>query len=929
MNASSFINGSRTLIFLDLETTGLDAHKDSIIEVGCLKVERNQVVSKFDILVNPGVPIPLSLQRLTGISQEEVNKQGRAWTEVRPLVTSFISQFPVVGHNIYFDRDFLRSHGLELSNTFYDTAELACLLFPCLGHYSLVSLLKHFSCQVGRSHRALTDCESAYQLWCRLLDTVKPDDALRIERINDFLAGTDWKIREILIDLVKYLKEEKASQEDKQAVSATEKPGPTRWPEFSSLFAQGGLLEKNWPGYEVRPEQQAMAQSVWQAFGEKKYLFIEAGTGVGKSLAYLFPCLYHIHQAQKKIVISTNTKNLQDQLWHKEIPFLQQCFPGNFTACLVKGRENYVCLRQWPALTGQQLPLFPEERKALAYFSSWIDQTNSGLLEEISGWCLNKIPGLRELVEEVRSEEGNCLHRHCPWFKRCHYQRMKKKAVQADLILTNHALTLKKPAWFPPFSCLVLDEAHNVEDVATEVYSQEISLREVEMVLAWLKEKNPYNRMRLVWSTLSKEGFLSRKEAGLLRETLRERLEFLERQVIPDLTGAVISLMKDCRTVLISEAKLTFEWSSLKNKAKDFLLVWKQLKQLLKGLFPRISSASVKNASLLEASQTVSSILERLEKIRESLEFILAGDDPEYVGWLEVEKGKPEGTIWRLKAAPLEPGKWLAESYQNLESIVFTSATLTVAGDFRYFLDRLGANRLPAERVMVKVLGSPFDYQRSALLAVPNDFPAFSHQEPEEFLNSLAQGILSAAEATRGKILVLFNSVERMNKVYAWLKPTLEKENILLLCQNIDGNRRALAEQLSQASEATVLFGTKSFREGVDISGLTGVVLEKLPFPSPDDPVIAGRRKYLFSQGRNAWKEYLLPLSTIAFRQAFGRLIRRKSDYGFFMVFDARLLSSFRVMKESLPNCQELVGPLAEFPEALTKRLVALKEKKR
>jgi len=928
MCVAQFINGSRTLIFLDLETTGRDFTRDRIMEIGGLKVSGNQVKEKIQILVNPERPIPLTIQRLTGITEEQVKEKGKRWEEVKTEVRNFIGSFPVVCHNTSFDRSFLCSHGLDLPNPFYDTCELACLLFPCLGHYSLSALLSVFGQQPQQAHRAFSDCENTYRLWCLLLDSLKLEHLHRLEKIRFFLEGTDWPLVEILTEVIDYLKKESTPEKIRSEDSLEEKEETGRQlPEFSSVFAPEGFFFRFFPGYEVRPEQQQMANFVWQAFTEKKYLFLEAGTGVGKSLAYLVPALYYVKETGARVVISTNTKNLQDQLWQKEIPFLQKCFPGSFTACLVKGRENYVCLRKLYALSSSPLPLFPEEKKALAYLSSWVEETESGLLEELSSWYLAKVPVLKEMVEQIRSEKENCLARRCPWHRSCFYLRTRQKASEADWIVTNHALIFDPPRWFPHFSCLVLDEAHNVEEVATEVFSREVSLQTVTRILDWLEEKHGFHRLKPVWAGLTREGKMVESSWKNIRKKLAEKVEILRKEILPAFSNCVSALLPEKKkNRRIEKRESSSEWELFHRAGRDFLTAWSNLEQLLKELKNCVDSVFSADYDRMELRQSVSSLKERVKKIGEDCKFILKSENQQYVFWLELE-GK-ERNNWLLKAAPLNPGKWLAPFFQKRESVIFTSATLTVAGDFSFLLERLGANLLPEARLVTKVLGSPFDYQKCVLLAIPADFPDFCHQQPEVFLQALTEGIFTACQVTRGKILVLFNSVERMHQIYNVLKPRLESENIIVLCQGMDGSRRHLVEIMNQAEKETVLFGTKSFREGVDIANLTGVILEKLPFPSPEEPIVAGRIQHLFSQRKDAWNQYLLPLATMALRQAFGRLIRKKKDKGFFLVFDARLLGSFRQMKQALPCCQELIAPGEFFAAELAGALFQLKEEK-
>ncbi len=914
MKYSEIAGQDETLVFLDLETTGLNPSEDRIIEIGAVKVRGNKIIEKFQSLINPEIHIPLSTIRLSGITDEKVKEEGKKIEEVKSELLDFLGPHTIVGHNVSFDKEFLSTAGISIKNKFLDTCELACILLPTLKTYSLSHLIKRFNLRNKEEHRAIFDAEDTYRLWLTLFDTIKEEDYFLIKRINRLMAQSQWPFKETFQKLERVMEGTGSEPypEHKSYVRETKNYEPEKkvrlnTSQILSLFEKEGFLSKNLPEYEFRPQQKEMAKIVCQAFNEDKHLLVEAGTGVGKSLAYLIPAIYWAVNNQVKVVISTNTKNLQNQLWEKELPFLRKSLGIKFESALAKGRENYLCLRRWKKLYEESSSLFEEEKMALLYLLTWRYKTRTGLLEEISPWYQGRFPQIKDISKQIYSERDACLGRYCPFRNSCFYQNVRKETKKADLIISNHALTLSPPIWFPPFSHLILDEAQNIEDVATDLYTKEVSSFELLSLLKWI--------------------YAGRERYG---EKISSTVEELMDKTMRDFSALLLSSFKQKeegekeetylrKNIILRRLKINQKWEKIKVVWENLIARMSNLEKLFLNLEKSFQKSKSNKSRIREILGDISMFRKKVSEGKENLGFILKEEDEKYVYWVEKIKLKKKGMFgWILKAAPLNTGKFLNDHlYEEMASVILTSATLTVERKFDFFLQRLGFADFETGRTLTKFLGSPFNYPEQVNLGIPVDFPSYNYENPERFITELSKGIEETVKILRGKILILFNSLIRMEEIYRHLKPELEKENILLLCQNHNGSRSALIERIKNSNEDSVLLGAKSFREGVDISGLTCVIIEKLPFPNPNEPMIQGRREYMESSGKNSFTEYILPLTIIGLRQGFGRLIRRKRDRGVVIIFDSRICQEYPGVLRSLPACRKVCFKMSQLTRTL------------
>lgn len=691
-----------------------------------------------------------------------------------------------------------------------------------------------------------------------------------------------------------------------------------------SILGPGGAIEEALPAYEHRRGQVQMAREVAEVLQEGGFLLAEAGTGIGKSLAYLVPAVLWARRESAPVVISTNTRNLQAQLMEKDLPLLAQALPFRFEAALLKGRANYPCVRSLvSACTDAAGSLFRSERLAAAFLVSWLVQTPGGDLEELEAAAVEELEALPTLLARVRSRGDACAGSLCSYMDCCPVHGARARAREADLIVVNHALMLAeaKSQVLPDYSRLVVDEAHNLEAVATDALALEFSSQGATQMLRAVVG-GPGNLTDLLRRRLPDLPYdplhtLVEKLVGSLPESVETFHHATEAlgEMLYDFTfehdeGRGDS---DRATLRLTEkVRQTEEWAAVARAGAAALSdglalhavmteLTRTLKELCKGARPGVEGLDADAESM------------RL-RIATALEALAAILEPErsqgYVTWSEAWRTRG-GEAWSLKAAPIDVSRVLDEALlSHKEAVVFTSATLTVDGAFAYYRQRTGLN-LHAERLTEMLAPSPFDLTEQLLLCVPSDMP-----EPSapEYNQAVVDALGRICEVTRGGTLALFTARTRMHQAYSALKQCLENQGMTPLCQDLTGPRWELLERL-KADPTSVLFGLKSFWEGVDVPGdaLRCVVIAKLPFGVPTDPILQARQEHARAQGLNPMEDYYLPEAILAFKQGFGRLIRTAKDTGVVFVLDRRILTRpyGRRFFRSIQRCQLSREPLA------------------
>jgi ATP-dependent DNA helicase DinG len=613
------------------------------------------------------------------------------------------------------------------------------------------------------------------------------------------------------------------------------------------FFAKRGVLSRSHPSYEYRPGQLEMAEAVAAALGERRHLIVEAGTGTGKTLAYLVPSIL----SGKRVVISTGTKALQEQLYFKDLPFLQSLFARPIAACYMKGRANYLCRQK--VYDAEREPMLSglEEIGDFRVIREWEKTTSTGDRSE-----LREVPETSSAWWKLDARSDNCAGQKCKQFERCFITEMHRRAIESDIIIVNHhlffadlAVREQSPfgAILPEYEAVIFDEAHEIEDVAGQYFGMSVSNLQVQMLI---KDTAAVAHRKLFATPELDRGLIHLGDRGEEffrlfpqegRQGFRDHEEFLARHE------------DEYRELLLALETLCARLELIEGALEDTL-----------------------------------PLVRRAKLVQQGLRFWLEFPDPAYVYWVE-----RRGRGLYLQATPIDISQTLATRlFDKVESAVLTSATLAVAGEFAYTQTRLG---LPNARTLR--IESPYDYAKQVVLYVPPHLP--DPRQPE-FAWRAADVIEQVVEASRGRAFVLFTSYAQMRQVYTLLKTRLDYP---LFLQG-EAPRTALLEAF-RATPGAVLFGTSSFWQGIDVQGeqLSCVIVDRLPFAVPTDPVVAARAEVIRQGGGNAFYEYQVPQAALALKQGFGRLIRGAADRGVLVLLDNRItkLPYGRVFFDSLP----------------------------
>lgn len=883
-------------VALDLETTGLNPEWDAIIEIGVIKVENGQVVDSLHSLVRPEKKIPLRIKKLTGIDEEMLAGAPR-FAQLEEAVLSFIEGENILGHCIGFDMGFMESSlGKVLPNRRYDTLELARTLIPSASSHSLPDLCSRLGFDTS-FHRAMEDARAVIFLYEHLAESLRRLDGNVLTYLSALFekAGSQWGgvvsgfggIGGGLQLFDQYFTP--GSEEGREFYRRSAVRGYVDPEEVRGILSGDGVLAKGMPSYESRHGQVEMAVEVARTFNEDRFLLAEAGTGTGKSLAYLVPALIWAAGGGPRVVIATKTINLQDQLWYRDIPMVKECLGIDVKTALAKGRSNYLCLRKWAASLAEGRWTGPE---ALFYarILVWANETLSGDKIEI-----NLSFQEEEMWINICADSDSCMGSGCRYYPgRCFVARAKREAEASGVIVTNHALLFSDIKTgnmvLPAFGPLVIDEAHHLEDAATEQLGKHVSRGDMRR---WLNSSG-----RLVaksWETAppsDQDIWMNclvslREEISRLRTTAEEFFAAAGSFVLRERSSAGGEHHSHrIKSGEISGDGYGLPWGELSNLIFRTRTVLEGLRKIT-GL---LSGWAVENESWSEKAKDYIQAVSSGEEMLDCLEFVYGYSDQSFVYWISVS-GQGEWRHVSLNASPVRVGELLYDRlYSCAGPVVMTSATLTTNGSFDYFAERVGIDRVAAVKVAKSTIESPFEYERQALLCLVNSLPLQGQEAGRKYLLETGAALEELVMELGGKTLVLFTSHRVLREVYGTIKPSLEEKGISVLGHNIDGNRSRLVEEFVRL-ENSVLMGTASFWEGIDIPGesLSSVIMVKLPFPSPAAPVIEARMEDLETSGRSSFNDYYLPMAVIRFKQGFGRLIRTEQDRGVVVVLDRRV----------------------------------------
>ena len=930
--------GLREWVALDLETTGLSSDSDDIIEIGAVKFAATGVVDEFHSLVNPRRRLPTFIKELTGITQSEVDS-APSFSQVSTGITEFLRGSTLVAHNAGFDVGFLRAKGLDIYQPVCDTWELAYLTRPVAPSYALDQLARSERVESPRYHRALDDARVVRAVFLKLVSDLSQFDPALVAELRRLSQQSDWSIGPLLdsaeeftgasvghrlsgspggissAELAKRLAQPKA-------LKAAEETRDIDSRAVAKGLLTGGPFSEVMTDFQERPQQVEMAQAVAETISDGGRLIVEAGTGVGKSLAYLLPAALYATANDKRVVVSTNTINLQEQLIQKDLPMVKEAMrefapesAEEFRFTLLKGRANYLCYRRWRQ-TRSSADLDEAQARLMAKTLLWMPTTETGDSSELN---LGHRAAAAAWDRLSAQRAKGCPAPTGPCFLRA----AREKAAASHVVVVNHALLISDlvsgGSAIPPYDILIIDEAHQLENVATDQLGFEVGAREVDDLIAELAGER--GLLNLCGAAVQRiEVAQSRREsveeATSIALPLMPRLREATAELGLSVSAAVFPRKVqasgfDPEKRITDDIRSSPSWRTVEMSWENMDIVLGNLNRAVSALVTAMDGIDSDGAPEVESLMSdLASAGERIGTIRSQTGQLVANPSDESVYW--VRQSMRSSDVF-LKAAPLHVGQLLEDAlYSKQRSVVATSATLSASGSFEHTIERLG---LTDSRTLA--LGSPFDFYESALVHVPRGFPPPNSAEFQTQAEALVSEATAAAD---GRTMALFTSHAALRATASAIRGAMSARGIQVLAQGIDGSPARLASRFLEEPRS-VLLGTSSFWEGVDFVGdtLSVLILTRLPFSVPTEPVFEARSE----QYENPFMEYALPQAILRFRQGFGRLIRSDNDRGVAIVLDSRTVTRRygREFLTSLPEMRVTDGKGAGAGEVITKWL--------
>jgi ATP-dependent DNA helicase DinG len=693
------------------------------------------------------------------------------------------------------------------------------------------------------------------------------------------------------------------------------------------MLDQDGALATVLSGYEVRPGQVEMLGAVVDVFCKDGILLVEAGTGVGKSLAYGLPAAAWAKASGERVVISSSTINLQEQLVNKDLPLLAKVLKKPLNVVLVKGRSNYLCRRRMATAFRQRDLLANDDNTAtMQSISDWAESSNDGSRSDYPYRIDSNI------WERICSDADACLGKKCTFRQDCFFVAAREKAEKAELLVVNHhllfadmALRHQREDWkgrvvLPAFNRLVLDEAHDLEDAASSFFGVRITKLGVRRVLnkMWPKRKKQKSLLQTMIAELNRLAD-SRSSANgdqdLIKKELREsseKYEFAFEGLMSFVKKLSVVSTGDIRLRLTKEVREQEEWNTVCDEFAQASRTTERLVNSVERIARRLETLS-------EEDWKVTEVIAWVERVRQLIcsteHFFVEGQDG-FVRWARV--GKNNQNLVSLQSAPLNASKLMNETLlDKIDTVVFTSATLSVNGSFDFLKERMGLTLQPKERLNTLMVESPFDYQNQVRLVIPDDLPT-----PDQplFEQVLPGAVTRTIQHSGGRSLVLFTSWGLMSRVHDLIREQLELLGIEVYCQGEMPRDRLLTH--FRNDETSVLLGTDSFWQGVDIIGpaCSQIIIVRLPFDVPSEPLVQARMEAIEQGGKSSFSHFMLPRAVLKLKQGFGRLIRSQADRGAVIIFDTRLVSKKygKMFIDSLPNASRIIGDLDFVSEELS-----------
>ena len=834
------------------------------------------IAARFVSFVACDQEIPAIVGRLTGITPAQLAGAPPPG-EVLSRLAEFVGDAWIVGHNVGFDAGFLEAQGFPPLPNRLDTAELASIVLPTAPSYALQRLAATLRPETA-AHRALEDAEATALLLLALYEEAMSLGVATLEGLLQLAeplgAATAWFLAEALAARARRAFAAEAAAPRAAPTAGAERDGvPALDGPIEALFRAGGVLAGAYEPFEERPEQAAMARVVDEVLADGGALVVEAGTGTGKSLAYLVPALRAIARGQR-VLISTHTTTLQDQLATHDLPRLVEALGREVEVAVLKGRANYLCPRRWHLF--RLGAVTPDETRFAMKTLVWRERTRTGDRAELN------LLGSGESIawSRVCAEDETCTARRCALVRGgCYLERARAAAARAPLVVANHALLLSdarsRNRLLPDVDAVIADEAHHLDEVAAHVFGVRVTAAEI---------RRAAQRVSQAASAAAPDA-----DVTAVRDAMQQALLTIEETFV-----ALGRLMHDPadrgyedQRRITAALRSSDEWLAAElaaERLRDALAALERAGGTVLGAShaPELSDATAELESALAEIRALDAAVGRVVHLPPRGE----------ICWLSLDAS---GAL-ALQSAPAHSGAHIDRAIaRDRHAAVFTSATLAVAGSFSFVLDRFGLG----DRASTLRVGSGFDYRRQALLVLPNGL--VDPYDPS-FVDQTARIVADVASRLDGRTLVLFTSHAMLRAAHARLAEWADGQHLALLAQSSGGSRRQLLEQF--VAGRAVLLGTSTFWEGIDLPGelLQCVVIAKLPFPVPDDPIVAGRSE----RYDDPFREYHVPVAALRLRQGFGRLIRTRDDRGAVVLLDRRLGSRAygETFLRSLPDCK-------------------------
>ncbi|MBL5831607.1 ATP-dependent DNA helicase DinG [Heyndrickxia sporothermodurans] len=927
-------------VVIDIETTGNSSKKgDRIIQIAAIIVENEQIVDQYTTFVNPCTSIPVFIEELTGINDEMV-KDAPLFEEIADDLLKILEGSIFVAHNVLFDLSFLQEEFKRIGRSEFvgltiDTVELSRVLFPSSDSFKLFDLTESFSIHHERPHQADSDAFVTAKLLLHCINFAKELPLITLEQLSLLAVGLKSDI-EVLFEAILHRKKKHIENLPehlevyrgialrKKKKKHIERNYRERYEYPISPNEKEKLLSQTIKHFEVRDGQFEMMDIVYESLRLKKTALIEAGTGVGKSLAYLLPSLYQSVQENKPILISTYTVQLQEQLLQNEIKKLENMLPFAFKTVLLKGRQHYINLFMFEQSLHDEDTQYDEILSKMQILV-WLLNTETGDIDEI-----NLSSGGKLFWNRIK-QGGWHLKDKDPWVSRDFYLNARKEAENADLVITNHAMMLidfkQESSLFRTFDYVIIDEAHHFEKCARHFFGKKLEYIPCKYLC-------------------SKLGAFEKKQAFFQLEKLIDSNKITPKTPAFELDFSIIELERSIDELFLGIAdRWMFERNKQGTQAKTQIRLvnkwmdeskWQPVKYCAEKIIATIneinSSINGRLTSLKRISEKLNekekafveeiyNIMNEFHELQKTIQMLLIQQSNDHVYWIEGDvKAIPNSITVQSQSISVKNQLGTA-FFSKKKSTILTSATLTVNNSFSFFENELGLNHL--EHLVKKQIPSPFHYKEMTKLIIPNDVPEILHVSSKEYAESISSHLIAIAQATKGRMLVLFTANEMLRQTHNFMKESGLLEDFVLIAQGITAGSRTRLIKNFQRFEKAILFGTNSFWEGVDIPGedLSCLVIVRLPFSPPDEPYIWAKSKALTAEGKNPFTAYSLPEAVIRFKQGFGRLIRRDTDKGIVIVFDRRIDTTKygKAFLQSLPKIPVKHASLKEIIEIVEK----------